>query len=367
MIAAFIINCIAVLLSWLARYRNCHYLLNLAFVIFTIFLGIRYMWGNDMPGYYLMFQQFNRADNNLLDLDSIDYRDGKEYGWIILNILCKPIGFFGMQMLLAVFQNYVVYTFIKRNVMPPWYWFATFLYGFGTSFMVLSASMMRQSLAMMIFLFATSYIAQKKVIPSILLVLLAASMHQSALILLPFCFLGYLNVNLGRKDLLWIGGGLIFWMFLAEPMLSGIVGSLIASETFDNYDIYMGEFVDSSGSGLGVLFNCLLTCLLLAHIRYVSNPEYKNIFILGSVAILFVPLMSFASLVSRLGFYFSLFTIAGYPIIMRNWVFNQYIKIGVILIIIFLNIRSFFGFFYSDVWHRAYFEYHTIFEAPNWI
>lgn len=325
------------------------------------------MWGNDMLGYYLQFQQINRVDNNLLDLASIDYRDGKEYGWIILNILCKPIGFFGMQMILAVFQNYVVYTFIKRNVTSHWYWFATFLYGFGTNFMVLSASMMRQSLAMAIFLFASSYIAQKKIIPSILLVLFAASMHQSALILLPFCFLGYLKVNFGRYDLFWIGAALVLWMFLAESMLSGIVGSLIASETFDNYDIYMGEFVEESGTGLGILFNCLLTCLLLAHIRYVSNPEYKNIFILGSVAILFVPLMNFASLVSRLGYYFSMFTIAGYPIIMRNWVFNRYIKICIILFVIFLNIRSFFGFFYSDVWHKSYFEYHTIFEDLHWI
>ena len=325
------------------------------------------MWGNDMLNYYLMFQQFNRVDNNLLDLDSIDYRDGKEYGWIILNILCKPIGFFGMQMLLAIFQNYVVCTFIKRNVAPSWYWFATFLYGFGANFMVLSASMMRQSLAMMIFLFASSYIAQKKIIPSILLVLLAASMHQSALILLPFCFLGYLDISFGRRDLFWIGGALILWMFLAESLLSGVVDSLILSDTFDNYDVYMGRFTESSGTGLGVLFNCLLTCLLLAHIRYVSNPEYKNILILGSVAILFIPLTSFASLVSRLGYYFSLFTIAGYPIIMRNWVFNRYIKIGVILIIILLNFRIFFGFFYSEVWRRSYFEYHSILEAPYWM
>ena len=367
MIAAFIINCIAILLSWLARYRRWRVLLSASFVIYTVFLGIRYMWGNDMMNYYLMFDQINSIDNDLFNLNSIDYREGKEYGWIILNILCKPIGFLGMQMVLAVFQNYVVYSFIKRNVTPNWYWFATFLYGFGVNFMVLSASMMRQSLAMMIVLFASPYIAQKKIIPSVLLVLLAASMHQSALILLPFCFLGYLKINFKRKNLFWIAGALILWMILAEKVLSSIVSSLISSETFDNYEVYMGEFVESSGTGFVFLFNCFLTCMLLAHIRYVSSLEYKNVLILGSLAILFVPLMSFASLVTRLGYYFSLFTIAGYPIIMQNWIFNKYLKIVVIFFIILLNIRSFFAFFYSDVWYRSYFEYHTIFEDLHWI
>ena len=192
-------------------------------------------------------------------------------------------------------------------------------------------------------------------------------MHQSALILLPFCFLGYLKINFERKNLFWIAGALILWMFLAEMILNGIVNSLISSETFDNYEVYIGEFVENSGTGLGFLFNCFLTCILLAHIRYMPNPEYKNILILGSVAILFIPLMSFASLVARLGYYFSLFTIAGYPIIMQNWVFNRYIKIAVIFIIILLNMRVFFAFFYSDIWYRAYFEYHSIFEVPSWI
>lgn len=319
------------------------------------------MWGNDMMNYYLMFSQINSVNNDLFNLNSIDYRDGKEYGWIILNILCKPIGFLGMQIILSVFQNYVIFKFVKRNVSPNWYWFATFLYGFGVNFMVLSASMMRQSLAMMIVLFASPYIAQKRIISSVLLVLLATSMHQSALILLPFCFLGYLRINFERKDLCWIAAVLILWMFLAEKVLSGIVSSLISSETFDNYEVYTGEFVGSSGIGLGFLFNCFLTCMLLAHIRYVSSLEYKNVLILGSVVVLFVPLMSFASLVTRLGYYFSLFTIAGYPILMQNWVFNKYLKIVVILIIVIINIRSFFTFFYSDIWYRSYFEYHSIF------
>ena len=33
----------------------------------------------------------------------------------------------------------------------------------------------------------------------------------------------------------------------------------------------------------------------------------------------------------------------------------------VIFFIVLLNIRSFFAFFYSDVWYRSYFEYHSIF------
>lgn len=363
MIATLIVNCIAVVLALLAMDHRLRYLLNFAFLIFAVFLGIRYMWGNDMPGYYRMYVEFNAGSGDIFDLESIDYRGGKEYGWVILNILCKPIGFLGLQIVLSFFQNYVVCSFIKRNVNPRWYWFATFLYCFGANYMVLSASMMRQSLAMMIFLCACPYIAKKKIIPSVLLVLLAASMHQSAFILLPFCSLGYLNANWSNKNVFWIGGFMIIWMLFADLLLGGIISAFVMSDAFANYDVYVGESLESSGAGLGVLVNVLITCLLLIHMCNIGNPEYKIIFLLCSVAILFVPLMEIAPLITRLSYYFSLFTIAGYPILIQYWKYNKCVKLCLLLVIMALNFLGFFGFFNSDTWYDSYFDYHTVFES----
>lgn len=360
MIATLIVNCIAVVLALLAMDHRLRYLLNFAFLIFAVFLGIRYMWGNDMPGYYRMYVEFNAGSGDIFDLESIDYRGGKEYGWIILNILCKPIGFLGLQIVLSIFQNYVVYSFIKRNVNPRWYWFATFLYCFGANYMVLSASMMRQSLAMMIFLYACPYIAKKKIIPSVLLVLLAASMHQSAFILLPFCFLGYLKANWGNKDLVWIGVFMLVWMLFANSLLTGVINKFILSDTFANFDVYMNE--TNYIAGITNLFYVAINFLLLVHLKNVYRPEYKVIIILCFIAILFFFLMQLSTMIIRLSYYFSLFSIAGYPILMQCWKFNKYIKSCLILTILALNLREFWLFFYSDIWNSAYFDYQTIFQ-----
>lgn len=366
MIAAFIINSIAVLLSWLARYQRLRFLLSASFFIYTVFLGIRYMWGNDMTNYYDMFRQFNSVDNDLFNLN-IDYKEGKEYGWMILNILCKPIGFFGMQMLLAVFQNYILYIFIRRNVTPNWYWFATLIYGFGMDFMVLSASMMRQFLAMIIFILSSYYVANNRFFIGILLVFLAASMHQSAWILLPFCFLGYLNVNFKKNDLYWIALILILWLFLADLLSRGVVEFLMASDIFSVYENYMGLGVENSDMNWGAIIHYLITCLLLVHIGYMSDIEKRVIVLLTSISFVFVPLMSFGVMIARIGYYFSLFSIIGYPVVMQYWRFGSYSRNFLVLLIVFLYIRNFFGFFNSEVWHTAYYEYHTIFEAPYWM
>ena len=103
-----------------------------------------------------------------------------------------------MVAVLNVIQNVIVYKQIKNNVERKWWPLAIFVYLFFTSFYVLNFSMMRQGLVICLFLGVWGCIKDKKCIRAFLILLLGTAIHKSALILLPFAFVGLLPIKKGR-------------------------------------------------------------------------------------------------------------------------------------------------------------------------
>ncbi|QEY35540.1 EpsG family protein [Caproiciproducens galactitolivorans] len=58
-----------------------------------------------------------------------------------------------------------------------------------------SLSFLRQSIAIAIFLYAINFLKKKKLIPYILIILLAASFHKAIIIMIPVYFLAHIKVN----------------------------------------------------------------------------------------------------------------------------------------------------------------------------
>ena len=184
---------IAVLCSYWGK-GFLKYGLEWAFGIITVFLSIRYYWGSDYPSYLNMYQGFMNSGISSLDFSGMaDLRERGEIGWTLINLLCRPIGFFGMVAILTVFENWVIYSFIKKNVDKKDYWLSIFIYLFCADYFLVGASMMRQWLAMCIFILAIPSISQGKPLRYFLLVLLMASIHLTSLVLLPLYFLHYLQ------------------------------------------------------------------------------------------------------------------------------------------------------------------------------
>ena len=90
MIAVTIVNIVAVLLTFLSRYKNFRYGFEIAILVLIIFFGVRYNYGNDYPGYYDMFNEINSYHTLTIALGNM----GIEDGWIVLNRLFAPLGFY---------------------------------------------------------------------------------------------------------------------------------------------------------------------------------------------------------------------------------------------------------------------------------
>ena len=114
--------------------------LKAAFVLITIFLGIRYMYGSDYPAYLDLFKQYNTDGIPIWDIKGMLESDiYGELGWQILNKLFKPFGYFGLIMALSVFENIVIYKMVKEYVPSRWYWLAIVVYMLNTRLFLIGA------------------------------------------------------------------------------------------------------------------------------------------------------------------------------------------------------------------------------------
>ena len=359
MVATLIVSIISIFLGYLARFRCLKYTLEIAFLVITFFLSIRYEWGNDMPEYVKSFNEFTNFVT-LFDFHAYsNYR--LENGWITLNIFCKPIGFLGMQILLAIVQNYIIYSLVKEHVHPNWYWLSLFIYCMDTSFMVLSSSMMRQFLAMSVFMYASKYIVERNLIFYVLLVLLATSFHHSALMLLPLFLVGYWKYNLSNFHIILIIILFVLWFLFSVELVGGMVVNMAKeSVAFKQYALYLSNNEKNAGTGLIVMFKLIL--LFFVFMNFKKMESYTKVYaILFSISLLFVPFIEIAPLIMRLGFYFSIFSIIVYPVLMEKME-NKWIRVAFLNGILFMTLLGFFNFFASETWHDHFYKFETIFE-----
>lgn len=360
MYATIIISLIAILFAFLARYKKFSFGLEIAFIFLTIFVAIRYNWGNDYIGYlegFLYIGNFGNFDLEILRT---------EPGWNFLNFIFQPIGFFGMTIVLTIFEYFVIYKLIKNYVPKEWYWFAVLIFTVSPAYLLVCASMMRQFLAMCIFIIAFEFIFKKRWIISILLILLASLFHTSALILLPFAFFGFLKITLtNTKVFIWFTIYIVLY-FLAAELFKDYFFKILDLEQFQNYQIYLNDKKPSLGSGLGLIFNFILYFVFLLHQKFQSE-KMKFIFILFAFSVFFYLFADIAPLTVRLGYYFSIFSIVCYPLLFKT-IKNNIIKYSLLSVYIIITLKTFIDFFDpSGIWYKAFYSYQTIFSASNWM
>jgi hypothetical protein len=348
-------NLCVIFYAYLARNKHNEFWLRVSFALIFLFLALRYDYGNDYSGYLKRFQEINRVT-------TINYFDeywGFEAGWVFLCRLFKPFGFFAMTAILALLNCVVYYRFIKKYVPPSYYWLAVFLYVFNPGFMLIHSSAMRQSLAIIVFIFSIDYIYKKKAIHYCLCIAIASLFHTSALILFPVYLLGLYNWKINKKLAV-----VLFTLFLllyayGDIFLPNI--NQFISAYFGRYEIYEGG--GEISSGLGVIIYSFLFALIL----FYEQTQSVAIALLFKIAILsyfIMPLGLSILMISRTGMYFQPATIVVFPIIlfkMNNSVVKNIILTALILIMTY----SFFQFFQSDVWQETFGTYNTIFSAPE--
>jgi transmembrane protein EpsG len=355
MAAVAIFNTVVVLFAYLARYKGHEFFLKVSFFLIFLFLALRYDYGNDYPAYLLAFFDIN-------SYASIDYLDTSwdfEPGWLFLCRLFQPLGFFAMVAVLAAFNCFVYYRFIKEYVSPGYYWFAVFLYVFNAALMLTHSSAMRQSLAICLFLFCIDCINKKHAIRYFLCIGLACLFHSSAEILLLVYLLGVFDWKINRTMAIFLFATyLLLFQYggLLIPALNRFVGS-----NFSRYEEYGGTA--EMRSGLGLVFSSALFGLVLYY-DFFQTEKTSLLFKIFILSYFIVPLSLSLAMLERLGMYFEPAMLIVFPTIVLN-IKNFVFKIALLALIGFLTLYGFYMFFQSETYREPFRTYKTIFSAPS--
>ena len=156
----------------------------------------------------------------------------KDKGFYLLMALEKSI--FGDScrlffVLLAAFQLLsIVWMFRKYS---EDYWFSIFLFIASTDYISWTFNGIRQFTAVVIAYAATPFILKKKYIPSILLILLASTMHQSVLLMIPIIFI-IQGKAWNKKTVLCILACLTALLFVDQ--FTNVMDSMLAETQYRN-------------------------------------------------------------------------------------------------------------------------------------
>ena len=326
-------------------------------MLIFIFLALRYDFGNDYRAYFDSFfevSQVQKIDFNYLLMNFF------EPGWVLTNWLFRHIGFFSMTAILAFISCVVYYIFIKKYVPVKCYWFAIFIYIFNPTFLLIDSSAMRQSVAIILFIFSLDYIYKKDFPRYFLCIFVAALFHFSAIILLPVFLITFFNKRVQK-----ISGIFIFSLYLLLFIFGDALSPHISQFVTLFYEKY--EFYQEKGkisSGLGFLYYSIILLIVL-YSEKAQNREVELIFKIAIVYFLLMPLGIIIEMSGRFGMYFAPAIIIVYPNIL-NKLKGSVKKISFLLLIILFTIFQFFQFFYSDIYSNYFMNYQTIFSAPKW-
>lgn len=368
MITTYIIGIISLLIIiYFSSIKKGNIGLLFAFILTTIFLSIRYNWGNDYIPYLEIFINVSNYEGSIFDFNSLgELINHGEIGWALLNYAFKYFGFFSLIIFLSVFENIIIYKFICKYVSPKWFWLAFFLYYFNTSFLLMQASMLRQWLAMALFLLSFEYIIKRKLIQFSILILLAISVHNSAIILFPIYFIPYFSkLNFSYKQVILALPLFIAYLYWAPTLFSFTLPNVLDSvEKFSSYSIYNTENTIKTNISIVILLSYGIALISLAQMNY-ANSRMKILIVINFIATLIIPLNNVLFMVGRLGFYFNLASFAVTPFVIdKLWYKSRLISITILSYIIIYYGYDFFIFFSNKIWMSHYTDFHTIFEVP---
>lgn len=281
--------------------------------------------GTDIQNYGLFNFESALQFKNIFDyVKYIKYTNGVEYGYSVFNYLVSRLTnsinvFFFLLNLLTI-----LFIILGLNVLGDKVNFELSIIIYYLLFWSVSLNVMRQSLAASIVFFAFSlYMSNNKLFYFILLILLASSIHQTALlaILLPI-ILKITPFKLKIKNVaIWFLLGLISITFFNpnNRFVITLMNSLPILNKYHNLFINGGMQYITGGQGMQlryVLFRIIPSCVFIVLALLYKGSKDKEegriinfLFLMTLVSVFFEFVNMNSGVLSRLGMYFSVFQI----------------------------------------------------------
>lgn len=254
-------------------------------------MGFRYMIGWDYQSYMNLFYYVNWGDLY------------PEITFIALAVILRDFGFnyqalFVLYSMLLFFFLYIAiknYTKSSRIFL-----FALILFFLTPILFWNSLSVIRQSVSVMIFFWASKYIISRELIKYLLAIAFASLWHLSALPLI-FCYWICHRKFTIKKHILFVISMLFFYKF---NIFQAILISLI--DYLGTYSNYLNDVSAGFSSGFTAIFSLLLYVLIL---MFKKNDDLEgNMFLnMYALSIMCIIIFNFSGAIYRMRMYFEIF------------------------------------------------------------
>lgn len=246
------------------------YFSAVAVAIFFIFFGFRGFVAGDWTIYYEFFKRCSFDDVINYSLKEGDF----EPGFTLLCVICKSIynDYFFFQFIVALIDTILLVRFLGRTVdnLP----YALILYVTFNGF-IISTDLLRNSIAIMIFLNSIEYIKNRKIIPYMLLCTLALTFHTSSLFFYPLYFFFNKRCNKWIYLILFIVSNLIFLLHISIiPSILGVFGT--GGDLQNKVKAYTELLNDSKTLSIGYLERLFTGILLFCYYDELKELRKDN-------------------------------------------------------------------------------------------
>jgi hypothetical protein len=352
-----ILGVLAVLFAYLGRYKNTRWGLKASFGLIFAFFALRYNFGTDYPTYLQTFVEIRDSPA----LEAFDNPIKFEIGWLYLNWWFRHLGFFTMVAVLSLLSCIVYYRFLRRYAPPKLYWLGVFLFVLTPEFMLIQASAMRQSIAIMLFVFSIDYIHQRKPVRYALCIALASYFHFTVIVLAPVYVLGARTWKPTTAMRIGTVGTFIALIVFGQglaPYVTQFVGSY-----FPRYQVYQEAGLASTGLGFVYVF-----AMLVMFLSYEPSQDSRRALMLRLAAVwcMLAPVTFILSLLARVGMYLVPATLVGYSVVFMSLRRQPITRTAFVTVLGAFTIYSYIRFFASEMGTTGYAAYRTIFSASMW-
>lgn len=257
--------------------------LGIICIYLIIVVGLRYRVGVDTISYMASFKHL-RDISHIFDSDIFSYR--YEPGYLLLNSFVKSFTkeFWVVQIIVATIVNGCIFTFLYQNCRNVFVGVIIFLF---LQWFYFSMEIMRESIAISIFLLNYKNLEKRNWIRYYLISLLCISFHYSAAVTLFFPFVKFLKLNFAF---------IIFCalMLAVAPLAEGINNLLSISPIASRVDQYVSNADDLNlnwklaelfRSGFPAIAVVTVYKILKRHFRFESILLFQILLCAGAFAL----------------------------------------------------------------------------------
>lgn len=268
-------------------YKKKKYLI-LSGIAIALIMGMRfpeYPRVYDLKVYYNYYKGLSTIPwNQVLAVDRF------EFGYAYLNKILVTIVPWG-QFILFFQAGFTTTLFFRYIYLNTPYVFPAVIFYVTLGSLTFNLTAFRQSLAISLLLLSTDFIKSKKIISFIIVVLLAATFHKTAVIFLPFYFIANRRVNWKSNFISFMM--LVLSIFFIERLT--LIGNALLDTEYSGYQ----------GNTFGGLVPILIYLFVILLTMINPNDKYKVSHNMVVVGLIFYSMRRVTQSMERISFFFS--------------------------------------------------------------